>query len=106
MEADEHTDRDERARRAWRIAGFGTLTIGSLFAAVAAASGGSGRSGLAFFLLGALLAVAVAALYAMATGAIDALRDRPVGRERVVAAVVLGVIALLIPAMIIGLGAR
>lgn len=96
--------RDPKARRAWRIAALGTLVLGVGLAALAAATGGSGRAGLAFFLLGTLAANAAAALYAMVTGAVDALRDRPVGRQRVVAAAVTGFVALMLPTTIIALG--
>lgn len=93
---------DRKTRRAWRIAGWGTVVAGGGLAAMAAAVGLGGRAGLRFFLLGALLGCALGALYAVGSGALDALRDRPVGRGRVVAAVVLGALAILLPAMVIG----
>ncbi len=94
---------DAKARRAWRIAGWGTLFAGGGLAAVSAASGLGGRTGLRFFLLGALLACALGALYALASGALDAVRGRQIGRDRVVAAVVLSALAILLPTMVIGL---
>lgn len=92
------------ASRAWRLAGWGTLVLGSLMAGLSAASGGSGRDGMRFLLLGALLSCAIGALYAVFTGALDTLRGRPVGRGRVAAAAVLGLLAILLPAMLVALG--
>lgn len=94
---------DPRARRAWRIAWIGTAVLGTALAAGAALSGAGGRGGLASFLLGALLPCAVAALYAVVTGALDSFRGDPIGRSRVVAAVVLGAITLILPIMVLGL---
>ncbi|MFN2555928.1 MAG: hypothetical protein ABR592_03515 [Nitriliruptorales bacterium] len=94
---------DRKARLAWRIAGWGTLVAGGGLTAVSAASGLGGRAGLRFFLLGALLACAVGALFALTSGALDAISGRHIGRDRVVAAVVLAALAILLPAMVIGL---
>lgn len=94
---------DRKARRAWRIAGWGTLIVGGGLTTIAAAAGLGGRAGLRFFLLGGLLACALGALYALGSGAMDAVRGRRTGRDRVVAAVVLGALATLLPAMVIGL---
>lgn len=96
--------RDLPAVRAWRLAGWGTLVLGGPLAGLSAASGGGGRDGMRFLLLGALLACAVGALYAVVTGALDTLRGRPVGRSRIAAAAVLGLLALLLPAMLVALG--
>lgn len=95
---------DRKTRRAWRIAGWGTVLVGGGLTALAAVAGLPGRAGLRFFLLGALFGSALAALYAAGSGALDAVRGRPVGRDRVVAAVVLGALATLLPAMLVGLG--
>ncbi len=78
------------------------MVAGSGLAGLAASAGGSGHDGLRFFLLGALLSCSAGALYAVATGAIDSARGRHVGRGRVVAAVTLGLLALLLPAMLVG----
>ncbi len=94
---------DPRTRRTWRIAGIGTAVLGTLLAVVAALSGAGGATGLAFFLLGALLACMCATLYAVGTGVLDSFRGEPVGRSRVVAAVVLGLLSLLLPIMLVGL---
>lgn len=94
---------DPRTRRTWRIAGIGTAVLGTVLAAVAALSGGGGRIGLAFFLLGAAVSCTVATLYAVATGALDGFRGRPVGRSRVLAAVILGALSVALPMMVIGL---
>lgn len=97
--------RDERRTRlAWRVAGFGTLLLGGGMTAVAAAAGAGGRAGLRFLLLGAILACSIGALVAVGTGVLDAARGQPVGRGRVVAAVVLGGLALLLPPMLVGIG--
>lgn len=94
---------DPRARRAWRIAGVGTALLGTGFALVAALTGGGGAIGLAFFLLGSSFACALGTLYAVGTGALDSFRGDPVGRSRVIAAVVLGVVSLLFLVMVVGL---
>ncbi len=96
---------DPKARRAWQIAGWGTLFAGGGLTAVSAVSGLGGRAGLRFFLLGTLLACALGAFYAVGSGALDAVRGRHIGRERVVAALTLGALATLLPAMVIGLPA-
>ncbi|MBW3562008.1 MAG: hypothetical protein KY437_05880 [Actinobacteria bacterium] len=96
---------DPHTRRAWRIAGIGTLVVGTGFAVVAALSGGGGRVGLAFFLLGATLSCTLGTLYAVTTGARDAFRGDDVGRGRAVAAAVLGFLAILLPIMTVGLTA-
>ncbi len=97
---------DPRARRAWRIAGLGALLLGGGLAALAAIAGAGGRTGMRFFLLGAFLATGSATLYAIVTGAVDSYRERPVGRRRVVAAAVLGVLTIFVlPPMMIGLSA-
>lgn len=93
---------ERKTRRAWRIAGWGTLVAGGGLATMAAAGGHGGRTGLRFFLLGALFGCALGALHAVGTGAVDALRGRQVDRGRVVAAVVLGALAILLPAMVVG----
>lgn len=94
---------DPRTRRTWRIAGIGTAVLGTFLAVVAALSGAGGGAGLAFFLVGALVACACATLYAVGTGALDSFRGEPVGRSRVIAAVVLGLLSLLLPIMLVGL---
>ena len=99
----EEAPTDPHTRRAWRIAGLGTLTLGTGFAVVAALSGGGGRVGLAFFLLGATLSCTLATLYAVASGVRDAFRGDDVGRGRAVAAAVLGGLAILLPIMTVGL---
>lgn len=95
---------DPKARRAWRIAGMGTVVIGGGLALLAWVIGGSGADGVRFLLLGAIASCSVGALYAVGTGAIDALRDREVGRHRVVAAIALGVAVLVLPIMLVGVG--
>ena len=94
---------DPHTRRAWRIAGIGTLLLGVGFAVVAALSGGDGRVGLAFFLLGATVSCTLGTMYAVATGVRDTFRGADVGRGRAVAAAVLGCLAILLPIMTVGL---
>lgn len=91
-------------RLAWRVAGLGTVVLGGGLALLAAAVGGDGRAGLRFFLLGTLSACSLGALIAIGSGALDAWRGHPVGRDRVVAAVVLGALTLLLPPMLVGVG--
>lgn len=94
---------DPRTRRAWRMAGIGTAALGTGFAVIAGLTGAGGRIGFAFFLLGGSFACALGTLYAAGTGALDSFRGEPVGRSRVVAAVVLGSVSLLSLAMVVGL---
>ena len=95
---------DVHARRAWKIAGFGALGLGGATAALAFAIGLSGTAGAAFFLLSAVLACAVGALYAIATAVADNAKGRPVSRGRAVAAGVLTLASIvLLPAALFGL---
>lgn len=94
---------DAHARRAWWIAALGSALLGGGLAALVAASGGTGRAGLAWLLLGGAVSCAVGALYAVVTAVLDRLRDRPVGRARAVAAAALFVLGAVLPAMVVGL---
>lgn len=94
----------DRTRLAWQVAGIGTVVAGGGLAALAASVGGGGRAGFRFFLLGALLACSLGALIAVGSAVIDSVRGRPVGRDRIVAAVVLGLLTLLLPPMLVGIG--
>ncbi|MDP9021289.1 MAG: hypothetical protein M3N57_01020 [Actinomycetota bacterium] len=95
-------DIDRKARRAWRIAGYGTLVVGSGLAAAGAAGGASGETGMVLFLLGALVTCGAGTLYAIVSGAVDQIRDQPVGRARVRAAVALGALTMLLPLLLVG----
>ena len=96
--------RDVHARRTWRIAGFGTLGLGVATAVLAYAVGLSGDAGAAFFLLSAVFACAVGALYAIVTAVVDHAKGRPVSRGRAVAAGVLTLASIvLLPAALFGL---
>lgn len=95
---------DARARAAWWVAAAGTVVAGGGMALLAAIAGGDGRVGARYFLLGALLACSLGALVAVGTGAADAIRGRPVGRSRVVAAIVLGALVIALPRMLVGIG--
>lgn len=102
-----HRSADERhdagARRSWLLAGFGSLALGGLLAALNAGAGG--RQGLRAFLVGTFVACGAGSLHAVVSGAVDTFRGRTAGRSRVVAATVLGVVTLAIPLMLVGLGA-
>jgi zinc transporter ZupT len=95
---------DTKTRRAWRIAGLGTAVLGGGLALLALVVGGSGVDGIRFLLLGALASCSAGALYAVVTGALDTMHDREVGRDRVIAAVVLGAAVLILPVMLVGVG--
>lgn len=94
---------DLGARRTWRIAWGGTLVLGGGLTVASAAAGAEGSQGVLWFTLGALLATLAATAYAVVTGVLDTLRGRPVGRRRVIAAVVLGVLSFLLVPTVIGL---
>ena len=96
---------DASTRRAWRIAGWGTVTLGIGLAAIAAASGADGRVGTVAFLAGALVACLAGAVYAVFSAVVDSFRGRPVGRGRVVAVCVLGALSLLLPVGLVGVAA-
>ena len=97
---------DAKARRAWRIAGLGSVILGGGLAAVTAVSGGDGRVGSIAFIAGALLACLAGAVYAVYSAAIDSFRGREVGRARVIAAVGLGALSLLLPVCLLGVAAQ
>ena len=99
-------DVDLKARRAWRIGGWGTLVLGGLLTAVAAATGSDGRIGALYFFVGALIACLAGATYAVFSAVVDSFRGRDVGRGRVVAACVLGALSLLLPVSIFGIAAQ
>lgn len=95
---------DPHARRAWLIALYGSLGVGGGLAVLLAVAGGGGRAGLAALLVGAAVSCAAGSLYAVVTGLVDMLRDRPVSTGRAVAAAVLFALGAMLPAMVTGLG--
>ena len=101
---DERPPSDPKVRRTWLIAGLGTLVVGGGLAAATAIGGHSGAAGLASLLLGGSFACAVGSLYGLSTAGIDAVRDRPVGRRRLIAAGALAVIATFAMAAVAGMG--
>lgn len=93
-----------RAQRAWRIAGLGSLVIGTGLALAVGLLGGTGQAGMAVFLLFAAASCTVGALYATVTLVADDLRGRSTSRRRPIAALVLFVLAALLMAMVAGIG--
>lgn len=73
--------RDPRLRSMRRIAVTGSLT-GIVLALGVGFAGGTGRTGMAVFLLVTTLGLGVTAVYGIGTAVIDEYRDQPVSRAR------------------------
>lgn len=95
---------DRRQRVTRRIVIWGTLGAGGGLAVVTGLLGATGRGSLAILLLVSAASLAVAALYAVATLALDDLRGEPTPRRRVVTALGLFLGAAALMAMVAGIG--
>ena len=73
--------RDPRLRTMRKIAVAGAA-VGLVLALAVGLAGGTGRAGMAVFLLVTTLGLGVTAVYGIGTAVVDEYRDRPVSRAR------------------------